>query len=114
MISQPYDQQGLDFRRAYAQTNLAGEDLDEEYDEYEFHPSISPYALFPITDRHDALPPLRLSDGGLLQVCSTVPVLQRSSDASCMLQLPSPCSTDYGDDGLEPYEDDSSLLSPVC
>ena len=45
MISYPQEPQGLDFQRVFALAE--GEDADYDYDEYDFHPSISPYALYP-------------------------------------------------------------------
>ena len=67
MISYPQEPQGLDFQRVFALTE--GTDADYDYDEYDFHPSISPYALYPVivsATPYGDLPPL--FETGLRQV----------------------------------------------
>lgn len=59
MISYPQEPHGLDSQRVYGLAE--GEDADYDYDEYDFHPSISPYALYPAVVRvatDEILPPL--------------------------------------------------------
>lgn len=59
MISYPQETHALDLQRVYGLAE--GEDADYDYDEYDFHPSISPYALYPAVvgvATEDILPPL--------------------------------------------------------
>ena len=76
MSSYTNDWQSLERRITY---DVPSEEwLDDEYDEYEFCPSISPYALFPVAKQVGLLPPL--PEGDLLQVRALDDALQRLVD----------------------------------
>lgn len=112
MISYPQELEGLDFERVYGLTD--GEDAEYDYDEYEFRPSISPYALFPavVGERTlDVLPPL--FENSLRQVPSKF-MLVKMHALKAILQLPLSPEYEDEDDGIEwCWVEDSLLLSPV-
>lgn len=65
MIAQAQEMPALSFRHACSLSSV--DEDEEEYDVYEFRPSVSPSLLFPVPGRNfDLLPPLRVQK--LLQV----------------------------------------------